>query len=108
MVDNYGDVGVCWRLARDLAARGETVRLWLDDCSALAWMTPAGALGVEVRPWTPDAVWPEPNEVVVEAFGSHEGHEIAFGCLVKRCLVNAEFFVPRDWAGISPGAPFVR
>ena len=23
VIDNHGDLGVCWRLARDLAARGE-------------------------------------------------------------------------------------
>ena len=26
VIDNYGDVGVCWRLAADLAARGDTGR----------------------------------------------------------------------------------
>ena len=46
VVDNFGDVGICWRLARDLAARGETVRLWIDDASALAWLAPQGAPGV--------------------------------------------------------------
>ena len=25
VIDNHGDVGVCWRLARELAARGHTV-----------------------------------------------------------------------------------
>jgi hypothetical protein len=35
VIDNFGDIGVCWRLACDLAARGQTVRLWLDDSSAL-------------------------------------------------------------------------
>ena len=41
VIDNFGDIGVCWRLAADLAARGQTVRLWIDDPSALAWMAPA-------------------------------------------------------------------
>ena len=55
MIDNHGDLGVCWRLARDLSARGQHVRLWVDDASALAWMAP-GALqgdvpGVQVLPW---------------------------------------------------------
>ena len=30
-------------LAADLGSRGETVRLWVDDASALAWMAPQGA-----------------------------------------------------------------
>ena len=51
VVDNFGDIGVCWRLCADLAARGEQVRLWVDDSSALAWMAPEARPGVEVMPW---------------------------------------------------------
>jgi uncharacterized repeat protein (TIGR03837 family) len=40
VVDNFGDMGVCWRLACNLAARGCQVRLWADDMSPLAWMAP--------------------------------------------------------------------
>ena len=25
VIDNFGDIGVCWRLAADLAGRGEAV-----------------------------------------------------------------------------------
>lgn len=70
VVDNFGDVGVCWRTAADLAARGERVRLWIDDASALAWLAPGGTGGVEVRAWEEAAAEPvPPGEVVVEAFG---------------------------------------
>ena len=40
VVDNFGDIGVCWRLACNLAARDLQVRLWADDVSPLAWMAP--------------------------------------------------------------------
>jgi hypothetical protein len=50
LVDNLGDVGVSWRLAADLAQRGEQVRLWLDEASPLRFMAPSGHPGVEVRP----------------------------------------------------------
>lgn len=68
VIDNHGDIGVCWRLAADLARRGEAVRLWIDDAAALAWMAPAGEPGVEVLPWA-GARTAEPGDVVVEAFG---------------------------------------
>ena len=68
VVDNFGDIGVCWRLAADLASRGERVRLWVDDPSALAWMAPDGALGVTVLQWNADAGAVDPGDVVVEAF----------------------------------------
>jgi len=69
VVDNFGDVGVCWRASADLAARGEHVRLWLDDASPLAWMAPGGRAGVAVRDWADAASEPRPGHVVVEAFG---------------------------------------
>jgi uncharacterized repeat protein (TIGR03837 family) len=56
VVDNLGDIGVCWRLCDNLAARGHRVRLWMDEPDALRWMVP-GALegrrpGVRVLHWT--------------------------------------------------------
>jgi len=67
VIDNHGDIGVCWRLAAELAARGEGVRLWVDDPSALAWMAPRGRPGVEVRHWSAPAD-DGPGDVVIEAF----------------------------------------
>lgn len=71
VIDNHGDMGVSWRLARQLAARGRQVRLWVDDASALAWMAPQGCPGVEVRRWAEplDLRSLEPGDVLVEAFG---------------------------------------
>jgi uncharacterized repeat protein (TIGR03837 family) len=69
VIDNFGDVGVCWRLACDLAQRGQRVRLWLDDVSALAWMAPLGHAAVQVIPWTPAPPAVRPGDRVVEAFG---------------------------------------
>ena len=69
VIDNLGDVGVCWRLARGLAARGQKVSLVIDDASALTWMAPDGADGVQVLPWPADGTVPVCGDVVVEAFG---------------------------------------
>jgi uncharacterized repeat protein (TIGR03837 family) len=69
VIDNYGDAGVCWRLAADLGARGVSVRLWLDDPSMLDWMAPNGAARVEVVAWTGSPPALEPGDVVIEAFG---------------------------------------
>lgn len=70
VIDNHGDLGVCWRLAAQLAERGHRVRLWVDDASALAWMAPGGAAGVEVRPWRGEPPTGLPRgDVLIEAFG---------------------------------------
>lgn len=69
VIDNFGDIGVCWRLAANLAARQQQVRLWVDDASALAWMAPQGTPGVQVLPWPLQAPQGGLGDVVVEAFG---------------------------------------
>ncbi len=77
VIDNFGDIGVCWRLAAALAARGQSVRLWVDDVSALAWMAPEGCAGVQQMIWQPDKPMPQetqPGDVVIEAFGCELDH----------------------------------
>jgi uncharacterized repeat protein (TIGR03837 family) len=89
VVDNFGDIGVCWRLAADLAGRGHTVRLWVDDASALQWMAP-GALqgqwpGIQILPWEVSenrammAKLPQAG-VWVEAFGCNIAPEFIAAC----------------------------
>ncbi|MDO8458682.1 MAG: elongation factor P maturation arginine rhamnosyltransferase EarP, partial [Burkholderiaceae bacterium] len=72
VVDNFGDIGVCWRLCCDLAARGHAVRLWVDDTSALAWLAPTGCPGVEVIDCShglPQAATLTMGDVLVDTFG---------------------------------------
>lgn len=74
VIDNHGDLGVCWRLAVQLAAGGDTARLWVDDGAALQWMAPQGHRGVQVVDWADAdavraAVEAPPPDVLVEAFG---------------------------------------
>src|SRR6185436_254035 len=78
VVDNFGDAGVCWRLARQLADEQRArVRLWIDDVASLARLAPGiveapvqTAAGVEVHRWTGDAPAPDAlPDVVIEAFG---------------------------------------
>lgn len=77
VIDNYGDIGVCWRLARQLAAEhGLAVRLWVDDLAALAPMAPAVQLAaesqcvaeVDICCWSADFPEVEVADVVIEAF----------------------------------------
>ena len=68
VIDNHGDLGVCLRLARDLAARGQQARLWCDDLSALAWMQPEPVPGLSCQDWH-RAIDAAPGDVVLETFG---------------------------------------
>jgi uncharacterized repeat protein (TIGR03837 family) len=78
VVDNFGDAGVSWRLARQLATEHALdVTLWLDDLAALARMAPSvdpgrdaqAVVGVTLRRWREPFPDVEPAGVVVEAFG---------------------------------------
>jgi uncharacterized repeat protein (TIGR03837 family) len=86
VVDNYGDIGVCWRLARQLVQEhGHTVRLWVDDLRSFEKICPAvdtqaqaqRVSGVDIRQWGDDAqmaallaadAHPAPHDVVIGAF----------------------------------------
>ncbi len=42
VVDNYGDIGICWRLARQLAREhGVAVTLWVDELRSFQRLCPA-------------------------------------------------------------------
>ncbi|MED5621800.1 elongation factor P maturation arginine rhamnosyltransferase EarP [Ideonella sp. BN130291] len=107
VIDNYGDIGVCWRLAADLGARGETVRLWVDDPSALAWMAPQGAAGVELVNWTAEPPGLVPGEVVVEAFGCDPPAAFVARMALQRppVWVNLEYLSAEDYVERSHGLP---
>ncbi len=77
VVDNYGDIGVCWRLARQMAGEhGLAVRLWVDDLAVFARICPSLEPcaapqiidGVDVRRWDEDFPQTLPGDIVVETF----------------------------------------
>lgn len=111
VIDNHGDIGVCWRLSAQLARRGEQVRLWVDDASALAWMAPGGEPGVLVLPW-PAQASAVPGDVVVEAFGCDPdpGYQAALAaCSGSRAAqpawINLEYLTAEAFAGRSHRLP---
>lgn len=70
VVDNFGDIGVVWRLARDLASRGEAVRLFADDLTPLTWMAGSNRpASISVQPWQAADAATDVADIVVEAFG---------------------------------------
>ncbi len=109
VIDNHGDIGVCWRLAAQLGARGEAVRLWVDDASALTWMAPRGATGVEVKDWalaTNPAV--EPGHVVIETFGCELEPQFQAAMARRRAApawINLEYLTAEPFAERSHGLP---
>lgn len=84
VVDNYGDVGVSWRLAAQLAARGARVRLFVDPGEAgarsvLRWLAPQGHAGVLVC----DVPGP------LDAYAAPDVVVAAFGCALPEAVLAA-------------------
>jgi uncharacterized repeat protein (TIGR03837 family) len=105
VIDNYGDVGVCWRLARALAGSGERVRLWIDDERPLRWMAPGGAPGIVVRPFA-DAATAAPGDVVVEAFGCDPPPSFVAGMAARAprpVWINLEYLSAEPYVDRSHG-----
>jgi uncharacterized repeat protein (TIGR03837 family) len=109
VVDNYGDIGVCWRLARQLSnEHGMVVRLWVDDLRSFGKLCPEldSALdeqqcrGVRVRRWLADFPAVEPADLVIEAFACRlpESYVVAMSSRdPKPVWLNLEYLSAEDW-----------
>ena len=117
VVDNYGDIGVCWRLARQLAnEQSRAVRLWVDDLASLKRIAPGIDVlrdvqiqrGVEVRRWTtlpPDA---DPAQVVIEAFACHLPAAYVEKMAAQRskpAWINLEYLSAEKWVEQNHALP---
>ncbi|MDR2188671.1 MAG: elongation factor P maturation arginine rhamnosyltransferase EarP [Azonexus sp.] len=127
VIDNYGDIGVCWRLARQLAReQGQAVRLWVDDPASLRPLCPAcdPALaaqfieGVELRRWPTGFVVDRVADVVIEAFACElPAAYVAAMAVSPRppCWINLEYLSAEAWvenchglASPHPSLPLVK
>lgn len=109
VVDNLGDIGVCWRLARQLAAEYPVrVRLWVDAPEVLAPLLPAfdPALerqeieGVRIARWQSPLVFEQVADVVIEAFACDPpaGYLAAMADRPRPpCWVNLEYLSAEPW-----------
>ncbi len=117
VIDNFGDIGVTWRLARQLAAEhGVAVRLWVDDLAAFRRIRPEidadldtqHLAGVEVRRWTRPLPDVEPGEVVIEALACNLPDEFVARMARQEpqpVWLNLEYLSAEDWVAGVHGLP---
>ena len=117
VVDNFGDIGVCWRLARQLTAEHEIqVRLWLDDLGSLHKLHPEAdplqdtqtCRGVEIRHWTKPFPEVLPAEVVIEAFACELPQNYLTSMARqprKPVWINLEYLSAETWVEGCHGLP---
>ncbi|EXF92615.1 hypothetical protein HK44_010720 [Pseudomonas fluorescens HK44] len=120
VVDNYGDIGVTWRLARQLVAEHHcAVRLWVDDLRAFERLCPELDItaarqwqqGVEVCHWPADWAPTEAADVVIAAFACQLPHAYmeAMAAREKAPLwMNLDYLSAEDWIVGCHGLPSVK
>lgn len=113
VIDNFGDIGVCWRLARQLVRQEKrVVTLWVDDLSRFKQLRNRIDIhanvqeldGMIVRHWVDDAAPSAitPDDLVIEAFGCRLPD--AFVAAMARRLpqsvwINLEYLSAESWVG---------
>jgi len=117
VVDNLGDIGVSWRLARQLVHEYQLeVRLWVDDLASFVHLAPEimpGALkqfvqGVEVCIWQQPFVYDVPADVVIETFACElpNTYISAMAQQVHQPVwINLEYLSAEDWVPDYHGLP---
>jgi uncharacterized repeat protein (TIGR03837 family) len=130
VVDNFGDVGVSWRLARQLhAEHAFNVTLWVDHLPSFARMCAEldplrerqSVGGVEVRHWDDgfEGMGPaDAGDVVIEAFGCRlpPAYLQAMAARpVKPVWINLEYLSAEPWVegchamqSVHPSLPLVK
>lgn len=116
-IDNFGDIGVCWRLARQLCDEtGAEVELWVDDWEALKWFLQATSFtgdpgsrfaGVTLYQWqqeqalsASEATRIAQADVVVEAFACELPSELIKALQdreQKSLWLNLEYLSAESW-----------
>jgi uncharacterized repeat protein (TIGR03837 family) len=112
VIDNFGDIGVCWRLARQLSAEHDwQVRLFVDDLKAFHALCPAvdpaldtqHAEGVAIEHWHAPSHAGDTLQIadlVIEAFGC-EVPAVYVAAMARRerkpVWLNLEYLSAEDW-----------
>ena len=109
IVDNYGDAGICWRLARSLSSlHGQEVRIFCDDLPTLNLL----ASGVDPEIKAKIALLPleasynnarhpvQAPDVVIEAFACDLPERYLAGLFIatkKPIMINLEYLSAEPW-----------
>ncbi len=107
VVDNFGDIGVCWRLARQLAHEyGLDIRLWVDDLESTQRLLPEidtvlpiqKVDGIAIHHWQPEFRFDTVADVVIEAFACELPDNYLQAMAETRPIwLNLEYLSAESW-----------
>ncbi len=106
IVDNFGDIGVCWRLARQLAHEyGIDIRLWIDDLTVARQLIPTLDTSsriqlvddITIAVWDQDTHFEQASDAVVEAFGCELPETYLALMKPENIWINLEYLSAEAW-----------
>ncbi|ABZ76803.1 conserved hypothetical protein [Shewanella halifaxensis HAW-EB4] len=131
VVDNYGDIGVTWRLAKQLSAEQPiAITLWVDDLKSFSHILPAldpelvsqVHFGVTINQWsTPLAIAYQTGNVLIEAFACELPEQVKTSLIAMQqaskldssaakppLWLNLEYLSAESWVEGCHGLPSMQ
>ncbi|WP_285162603.1 elongation factor P maturation arginine rhamnosyltransferase EarP [Shewanella goraebulensis] len=131
VVDNYGDIGVTWRLAKQLAAEYQIdINLWVDDLNSFSHILPELDKSVaqqrfhdvNIFKWNqPLDISYDPGALLIEAFACelpsqvisligalHQKHKAKESIIKPPVWLNLEYLSAEDWVDGCHGLPSMQ
>lgn len=101
VIDHYGDAGVCWRLARQMAVEdGKKVRLFIDDPDTLQRIVPTPDRRVEIVRWDDGLVYEKAADLVIEAFACDLPDQVLRAMKERKAppvWIDLEYLTAEEW-----------
>lgn len=106
IVDNFGDIGVCWRLAKQLdAEHGISIRLWIDDLNIARQLIPAldttkrtqAIDNITIAIWDKNTRFEQAANAVIEAFGCELPESYLALMQPDNIWINLEYLSAEAW-----------
>ena len=131
VVDNYGDIGVTWRLAKQLSSEQSiAITLWVDDLKSFSHILPAldpdlltqVHFGVTINQWSePLAIAYQTGNVLIEAFACelpeqvktiliamHQTSKVNSNVAKPPLWLNLEYLSAESWVEGCHGLPSMQ
>lgn len=121
VIDNFGDAGICWRLAQALSSAPyhATVRLWIDDLATLEKITQqhlrtthtAACRKLSIHQWPSDEAaiknhhWPNPHPIIIETFGGGIPQGMRQQLTPNHLWIMLDHLSAEDWVESFHGMP---
>jgi uncharacterized repeat protein (TIGR03837 family) len=106
IVDNFGDIGVCWRLAKQLHTEYQLdICLWIDDLRVAQQLIPnlnpelrsQHVDGIHIQHWQTHIPFKQAAEVVIEAFGCELPSNYLALMHAETTWINLEYLSAEAW-----------